>query len=230
MDRLFESFSQVDASTTRRYGGTGLGLAISKRLVELMGGTMWAESEEGKGSTFHIELPASEAKIPTGSTLDDAVPQLAAQADPRRRRQRDQPRDRQPAGAVVGDGGRGRRASLRGARADRGGEHFDVAVLDMVMPEMDGCELAREIRRHRDERELPLVLVTSLAELPRARSAEEFIAQLAKPVKAVTALRRAGARARRAGAGAGGARGPAPRRDGSPRRRRCGSCWRRTTP
>ena len=65
-----------------------------------------------------------------------------------------------------------------------GGETFDVAVLDMVMPEMDGLALAREIRRHRDERELPLVLLTSLGRLPQVRSSGVFAVQLAKPVKA----------------------------------------------
>ena len=64
------------------------------------------------------------------------------------------------------------------------GETFDVAVLDLVMPEMDGLALAREIRRHRDERELPLVLLTSLGRLPQAQSSGEFAVQLAKPVKA----------------------------------------------
>jgi len=184
MDRLFESFSQVDASTSRRYGGTGLGLAISKRIVELMDGTMWAESEEGKGSTFHIELTAAEATIPDPIDRDGALPNLAAKRI-----------------LVVDDNATNREIVSRQVRSwgmepvavglpsaalalIEQGERFDVALIDMLMPEMDGPELARRIRRRRDERELPLFLLTSLAGLPQARSAEEFSAQLAKPLKA----------------------------------------------
>jgi CheY-like chemotaxis protein len=184
MDHLFESFSQVDASTTRRYGGTGLGLAISKRLVELMGGRLWADSEEGKGSTFHIEFTAAEAEAPRRAPFDGTQPQLAGKRL-----------------LVVDDNATNREIISRQAQSwgmdavaaetpsealalIEAGEHFDVAVLDLVMPEMDGQELAREIRRRLSARELPLLLVTSLGRLPQARETSEFAAQLAKPLKA----------------------------------------------
>ncbi len=183
MDRLFTSFSQVDASTTRRYGGSGLGLAISKRLVELMGGTMWAESEKGTGSTFRFSLPVKAAQVPA------------------RAETKDQPQLGEKRLLIVDDNATNREIVTRHARSwgmepiaiasptealarIEGGEQFDVAVLDMMMPELDGLALAREIRQHRDERQLPLVLLTSLGRLPQAQSASEFAVQLSKPVRA----------------------------------------------
>jgi len=184
MSRLFESFSQVDASTTRRYGGTGLGLAISKRIVELMGGTIRIESEEGKGTTIHVELTAADADVAARIDLDATLPMLGSKRI-----------------LVVDDNATNREIVSRQARSwgmepvaverpsdalelIEQGNHFDVAGIDMLMPEMDGLELARRIRRHANGQELPLVLLTSLSGLPQARTAAEFSAQLVKPVRA----------------------------------------------
>ena len=183
MHRLFESFSQVDASTTRRYGGTGLGLAISQRLAELMGGTLWLESVEGRGSTFHFEISAREtAASPRPDRLD---------GDPRIAGRRllvvdDNATNREILTRLAESWGMSVEAVGRPGVAlelIRDGDRFDIAVLDMQMPEMDGLQLAREIRRHRDERALPLLLLTSIGHLAEAREASEFSAQLTKPVK-----------------------------------------------
>ena len=184
MHRLFESFSQVDASTTRRYGGTGLGLAISMRLAELMGGTLWVESEEGKGSTFHLEILTQETAPPERSDYREDSSSIAGKRL-----------------LVVDDSATNREIVTRQAASwgmlveavenpiealarVQSGESFDVAVLDMQMPGMDGLELARQLRRYRDERSLPLLLLTSIGHLAEARGAPEFGAQLTKPVKA----------------------------------------------
>jgi PAS domain S-box-containing protein len=184
MDSLFTSFSQVDASTTRRFGGTGLGLAISKRLVELMGGTITVESEQKRGSTFRISLPVAAADAPAKFVFDDGLPHLAGKRI-----------------LIVDDNATNREIVTRHARSWEmepvalelpaaaleliaRGEPFDVAVLDMMMPGMDGVALARAIREHRSESELPLLLLTSLGRMPQLQSEGVFSAQLAKPLKA----------------------------------------------
>ncbi|MBP6564622.1 MAG: response regulator, partial [Burkholderiales bacterium] len=184
MGRLFQSFSQADSSTTRKYGGTGLGLAISRRLAELMGGRMWAESEgPGKGSTFLFTIRAPAAELPTARQRDF----VGVQPELKGRR-----------ALVVDDNATNRRVLLlqtgkwgmpckaTGSPAEAlqwldSGETFDLAILDMHMPEMDGLELAGRIRaRHAS---LPLVLFSSLGRREAGDTEGLFGAYLAKPVR-----------------------------------------------
>lgn len=183
LERLFQSFSQLDASIARRFGGTGLGLVISRRLAELMGGEMWVESQEGKGSTFSFTIIVE-------SVASEPLPYLGAgQATLSGR-----------AMLVVDDNATNRRILSRlaakwempveavesGAEALerlRTGRKYAVAVLDLQMPGMDGITLAREIKARPGMSALPLLLLSSLGQREFIAEGHLFAAVLAKPVK-----------------------------------------------
>jgi PAS domain S-box-containing protein len=181
--RLFQSFSQVDASTTRKFGGTGLGLAISKRLAELMGGRMWVESEPGRGSTFHFTIAAEPcASKPRAWTAVGAA-HLAGRrllvVDDNATNRRILADVGASWGMEVTTLATGREALAR----LHDGQLFDVAILDMHMPEMDGLDLAREMRRLRDTTSMPLVLLSSLGQGETSEDFKIFSARLTKPAK-----------------------------------------------
>ncbi|MDQ6907141.1 MAG: PAS domain S-box protein, partial [Chloroflexota bacterium] len=182
MDRLFKSFSQVDASTTRMYGGTGLGLAISKRLAELMHGTMWVESTPGEGSTFFFTITAAAMPTQTRVWQRSAQPSLAGRriliVD-------DNETNRRILTLQAQNWGMRARSAEHGAEAlewIRRGDPFDVAILDMQMPDLDGVALAAAIRTHRDADALPLVMLTSMGRREQGDQTH-FAAFLSKPIK-----------------------------------------------
>ncbi|HKF38857.1 MAG TPA: histidine kinase dimerization/phospho-acceptor domain-containing protein, partial [Ktedonobacteraceae bacterium] len=160
--RLFRSFSQVDASTTRRYGGTGLGLAISKRLAELMGGSMWVDSESGVGSTFHFTILAESAPARWRPYLESSQPHLTGKriliVDDNATNRSILTLQTQAWGMLPYESASGQEALAQ----VQAGVPFEVAILDMHMPDMDGLMLAEQLRRSRSAQVLPLVMLTSL--------------------------------------------------------------------
>ena len=161
--RIFESFAQAEGGTSRRYGGTGLGTTIARRLVELMGGTMSLESEEGKGSTFSfvVAFPTAEA------AAEEDAPAPPGGPDGGRRGRALLVEDYEPNQELA-------RAHLEGDgwtvdAADGGAigveaacaTAYDLILMDVGMPDMDGCEATRRIRREGASRGAPIVGVTA---------------------------------------------------------------------
>jgi signal transduction histidine kinase/CheY-like chemotaxis protein len=197
--RLFDSFSQADASTTRRYGGTGLGLAICLRLTQAMGGEIGVTSRPGAGSTFWLVLPIAAAPdrardsntnatvgasiAPNGSYAPYAGQRVLVVDDNATNRL---VLESHLAGwnmiaESVGDGASALEIAREAAAA---GRPFDVAVLDMDMPGMDGLQLARAISADENLRSIALIMLTSTPELDMTELAAAGIQQwLTKPVR-----------------------------------------------
>ena len=195
MNRLFQSFSQVDASTTRRYGGTGLGLAISRRLSELMGGSIWADSAPGQGSAFHFSIVVDVPRTADPAAAENPADAVATDLqDLKILIVDDIETNRKILTLQMQSWGMKPRAVLtpeEALQAICSGDHFAAAVLDMEMAGMDGLALAKEIRRHRGPAELPIILLSS-GMLPSERPVtsehshlpQVFSAMVSKPILA----------------------------------------------
>jgi Amt family ammonium transporter len=190
MNKLFKLFSQVDSSSTRKHGGTGLGLAIVKRLAEMMGGEVGVESQLGQGSTFWFtarfvrlatpnEPVVETPTLPNGKTLRVlAVDDNATNLDILSAQLSNWNFEVQTAS----DGQAGLEKLYHYATA---GQPFDLAILDMNMPEMNGLEVARTVKSSSKLKATTLILLTSMSDLPGNPNMKkaEFAACLTKPVR-----------------------------------------------
>jgi signal transduction histidine kinase/HPt (histidine-containing phosphotransfer) domain-containing protein len=160
--RLFKSFQQVDASTTRHYGGTGLGLAICRRLTELLGGKIWVESAAGQGSTFHFTLSAKASSATAPPNWQMQQPQLTGkhllviEDNPTNCRII---RHRAEQWGLLAECVANSKDALA-MLADT--PPLDAAMIDLQLPDMDGLTLAEEIRKQPSWRSLPLLLLSSV--------------------------------------------------------------------
>jgi signal transduction histidine kinase/DNA-binding response OmpR family regulator/HPt (histidine-containing phosphotransfer) domain-containing protein len=184
LDTLFEPFSQLDASTTRRFGGTGLGLAICKHLCELAGGTIWVDSQLNMGSTFHFTIHGEAAAVARRDNVPETAPGLAGKkvlvvVD-------DNTIYRQILVRQTTSWGMEPLETASTAEALRwvsAGEHFDLGIIDMQMPDMDGIRFAEAIQLTEAGRSIPLIILTTLGRQPDNTRAVELAALLTKPIK-----------------------------------------------
>jgi signal transduction histidine kinase len=193
---LFQKFSQLDASTTRRFGGTGLGLAICRELAHLMGGRIWAESAEGAGSTFHVSVPLVR--------VADAAPEPLERADAVGPDQHDEMDDR-PLRVLAAEDNATNQLVLKSVMATFGvelhlvghgraavdawsQETFDVILMDIQMPEMDGIAATRMIRAAEAETGRARTPIIALSANAMTHQVKEYLAagmdrHVAKPIE-----------------------------------------------
>jgi CheY-like chemotaxis protein len=184
LDRLFKAFSQVDSSTTREYGGTGLGLVISQRLAHLMGGEMWVESQVGVGSTFFFTILTTTVKNEAQNYSENNLGSLVGKRV-----------------LIVDDNATNRKILLTQTQfwgmepiafsSGQGalewlseGNSFELGLLDMLMPMMDGAMLAEQLHQFPHCQNIPLILLTSLSQTALNESVQgQFTAILHKPLR-----------------------------------------------
>jgi CheY-like chemotaxis protein len=187
LDSVFEKFSQVDGSTTRKYGGTGLGLAIAKQLVDLMGGSIAVSSRLGEGSTFSFTLPLALDSNPHAAPvpLDELRNLRALVVDDNEVNRRVLHEQITSWGMRSDSFATGEEAlqALREAKA--GGDPYHFAILDYQMPGMDGAELARAVKANAQICDTVVVLLTSVSQWIEVRQKESgtIDASLVKPVR-----------------------------------------------
>jgi len=186
---IFEPFVQADASTTRRYGGTGLGLAIATQLVALMGGHLWVESEPGKGSTFHftacMDLAPTPAERPPRASPEilNNLPILVVDDDATNRQILEMMLRHLKAIPTTADGAMAGLAVME--QAKKAGKTFRVALIDSLMPDMDGFALAEKIKHDPELAGTIIMMLTSSGlrgDVARCRKLG-IAAYLIKPVR-----------------------------------------------
>ncbi len=184
LEMLFEPFTQADATTTRRYGGTGLGLAIAKHLINLMGGNIWVESKLGKGSTFFFNVKLATSGIgKTKLYVRGQIPELKNSkvliVDDNETNRHIFTLQFESWGMIPITARSGQEALEVIEEAE---EPFELAVIDMQMPQMDGLELGKKIKEMPFKGDIPMIMLTSLGKINKLPT-EIFDAQLSKPIK-----------------------------------------------